>query len=107
MDLHFILLFIAVQNILNQIGLPNQITPQMISQMFSSTTAEQTNITQDQQQYVTQQPDMSVVEQLATSSTPTELINQVPSTCTSHTVVTSLQGTPLQDQYVQQADYQV
>ncbi len=78
-----------------------------------------------QEQYVTQQPDMSVVDTLVTSSTPTEMINHV--TNASRAVLRSLQDTSLQDtslqdtslqdtslhdtslpdQYVQQPDYQV
>jgi hypothetical protein len=69
--------------------------------MISTSTAEQASMTQEQQ-YVTQ-ADMTVVGHLATAAT--ELINQVSST--SHAVVTSLHDTSVQDQYVQQPDYQV
>jgi RecA/RadA recombinase len=71
--------------------------------MISTSTAEQASMTQEQQ-YVTQ-ADMTVVGHLATSTAATELINQVSST--SHAVVTSLHDTSVQDQYVQQPDYQV
>ena len=70
--------------------------------MIATTTAEQAT---QEQQFVTQQPDMTVVEQLATSTTPAQLINQVSNT--SHSAVSSLQDTSLQDQYVEQPDYQV
>ena len=76
---------------------------QLISQMIATTTTEQA--TQEQPQFVTQQPDMTVVEQLATSSSPAQLINAVSSA--SHAVVSSLQDTSLQDEYVEPADYQV
>ena len=69
--------------------------------MIATTTAEQAT---QEQQFVTQ-PDMTVVEQLATSTTPAQLINQVSNT--SHSAVSSLQDTSLQDQYVEQPDYQV
>ena len=65
---------------------------------MSTNTAEQSTVRQDQQQYVTQQPDMTVVEQLATTTTPTGLISSDSNT--THTVVASLP-----DQYVQQPDY--
>ena len=99
----------AIQSILSQIGLQNnlQIAPQqLISQLIPASTSEQTSITQDQQ-YVTQQSDMTVVDPLATSSPPTaaELINHV--TTTSRAVLPSLQDPSLPDQYVQQQEYQV
>ena len=104
-----IFVILAIQSILSQIGLQNnlQMAPQqLISQFIPASTSEQTSITQDQQ-YVTQQSDMTVVDPLATSSPPTaaELINHV--TTTSRAVLPSLQDSSLQDQYVQQQDYQV
>jgi hypothetical protein len=77
---------------------------QLVSQLIP--TSEQTSMTQEQQ-YVTQQSDMSVVDPLATSSPPTaaELINHV--TTTSRAVLPTLQDPSLQDQYGQPADYQV